>query len=223
VPDEGFVVSCAPPFLTARFSGPRRTLSWSLTHPGFASAREVVWLEVRNADLAGGVDPVALLRSGLAEIGLPEALGFMTSRDIRNYHLRRRVADDVTGDCLTTVGLSNGERVGARRRARLHFGTINTLVHVSHRLTDGALVEAVAIAAQARTAAILEAKPRCVEPGITGTGTDCIVVCCPETGEAEPWSGLHTAVGEAIGGAVYEATREGVEVWDRETCGGYVA
>jgi len=37
-----FVVHCAPPFLTARFAGPQRALSWSLLHPGFATIREVV-------------------------------------------------------------------------------------------------------------------------------------------------------------------------------------
>jgi adenosylcobinamide amidohydrolase len=112
--------------------------------------------------------------------------------------------------------LSNGERIGARRPVRAFAGTINTLVHVSSPLTDGAFIEAISIASEARTAAILESRPPQDRLAITGTGTDCIVVAAPSDGEPAPWAGLHTAVGEAIGAAVYRATREGAEEWDAE-------
>jgi hypothetical protein len=54
-----FVVECKPPFLIARLSSPHRTLGWSLLHPGFSIVRDVVWVEVRNRDLAP-----ALIRLG---------------------------------------------------------------------------------------------------------------------------------------------------------------
>ena len=38
-------------------------------------------------------------------------------------------------------------------------------------------------------------------------------------GEPAPWAGLHTAVGEAIGSAVYRATREGAEDCNAENVG----
>lgn len=210
-----FAIDCAPPFLKVRFAEPHRTLGWSLLHPGFAVASDVVWVEVRNSDLGPSTDPAAFLRARLVQAGAPDALGFMTSRDIRCHHLRRRRADAVEAACLTTVGLSNGERVGCRRMHASHAGTINTLVHVSVPLTDGAMVEAISIVAEARTAAIVESRP--VEPGtaITGTGTDCIVVAAPRRGVPVDCAGLHTAVGEAIGGAAYDATRAGAEQWDR--------
>lgn len=217
-------MECLPPLLTVRFAVPQRTLGWSLLHPGFAVVTEVVWVEVRNSDLGPSVDPQAFLRGRLAEAQHPQALAFMTSRDIRRHHLRRTRVEAVEAACLTTVGLSNAERVGARRSAVPHAGTINTLVHVGVPLTDGALVEAVSVVAQARTAAILEAhipQAGSVAGGgaVTGTGTDCIVVASPCAGEAvgsEPLAcaGLHTAVGEAIGAAVYDATRAGAEQWD---------
>ncbi len=39
-----------------------------------------------------------------------------------------------------------------------------------------------------------------------------------ESGDANALAflGLHTAVGESIGGAVYDATRKGAERWDRD-------
>jgi hypothetical protein len=47
-------------------------------------------------------------------------------------------------------------------------------------------------------------------------GTDCIVVASPCGDEAQGCAGLHTAVGEAIGGAVYDATRDGAQQWDED-------
>ena len=215
-PAPPFAVECAPPFLVARFSAPHRTLGWSLLHPGFAVIRDVVWVEVRNRDLPPGVDPKALLQEKLTECGIPGALAFMTARDVRRWTFHQARVNGVEAACLTTVGLSNAERVGGQRTNRQPPGTINTLVSVSRALTDGAFVEAVSIAAEARTAAILESRPPSGEPPVTGTGTDCIVVAAPCEGEAASWAGLHTAVGEGLGAAVYRATRAGAEQWDAE-------
>ncbi|WP_421996069.1 adenosylcobinamide amidohydrolase [Reyranella sp.] len=215
-PEPPFAVHCAPPFLAVRFAEPQRTLGWSLLHPGFATITDIVWVEVRNADLGPSVDPQAFLRMRLRAAGRPEALGLMTSRDIRRHHLQSRRVDGIAAACLTTVGLANGERVGSRRSPGPHAGTINTLLHVATPLDDGALVEALSIAAQARTAALVDSCRGERATAITGTGTDCIVVAAPCHGPALACAGLHTAVGEAIGAAVYEATRHGAEEWDRE-------
>ncbi|MEO1272728.1 MAG: adenosylcobinamide amidohydrolase, partial [Myxococcota bacterium] len=48
----------------------------------------------------------------------------------------------------------------------------------------------------------------------TGTGTDCIVLAAPP-GHAV-YAGLHTAVGEAVGRAVYDAVAAGVRGWMAE-------
>lgn len=213
-PASPFTIHCAPPFLTARFSCPQRTLGWSLLRPGFANVSDVVWLEAHDSDLRPDVDPIVFLRNKLAEAGLPDALAFMTARDIRRHHFSRKFVEDIEAACLSTVGLSNGERIGSRRPFCTRVGTINILVHVSCALTDGALVEAISIAAQARTAAIMETRRPHDGPPITGTGTDCIVVAAPLSGEPVACAGLHTAIGEAIGAAVYEATRDGAETWD---------
>ena len=215
--DAPFAVDCVPPFLTARFAVPQRTLGWSLLHPGFAEVTDVVWIEVRNSDLGIAIDPHAFLKARLAEAGLPHALAFMTSRDIRRHQFCQRQVDGIAAACLTTVGLSNGERVGSRKApGPPHVGTINTLLHVSVPLSDGAMVEALSIVAQARTTAILDSWRAERGTAITGTGTDCIVVASPCQGEPLAFAGLHTAVGEAIGGAVYDATRTGAEQWDRD-------
>ncbi|WP_442755231.1 adenosylcobinamide amidohydrolase [Methylocystis sp. JAN1] len=206
-----------PPFLIVRFEKPQRTLGWSITKPGFASATEVVWLEVRDDDLAVHVDPVEFVTAKLSSRGLAGAAAFLTSREIRRHHLAQSRIGVVTVTCLTTVGLSNGEKVGKRHRRRTSaMGTVNTLVHVSRPLSDGAFVETVSIATQARTAAIVETNDLRDGPAISGTGTDCVLVAAPEGDAPETCAGLHTDLGEAIGAAVYDATYAGAAEWSAE-------
>lgn len=203
-----------PPLLLARFAEPHDLLSWSITRPGLQIATEVVWLELRNSNLPLDTDADAVIREKLAAAGYTDAVAFVTSRDIARHHYHEAHVEAVSAGCLTTVGLSNGERVGQRTRVKpARVGTINTLLHVSRPLTQGALVEALAIVASARTAAVLDSGVRRDGVAITGTGTDCIAVAAPHRDAPERFAGLHTALGEAIGAAVYAATRDGIATW----------
>lgn len=212
-----FALSLTPPRLVATFPRAQTMLSWSLNRPGLQQAHRVAWLEVRNKDLPETVDPMAYIDRLMAEAGLSDAITLVTSRSIARHHLAQETVEGWTATCLATVGLSNGERVGTRCTGAVpQPGTVNTLVHVSEPLSEAALVETVSIVTQARTAAILEAGV-CREGRIvTGTGTDCIVVAAPATGEGARFAGLHTAVGEAVGRAVYRAIAEGVAVWQQD-------
>jgi len=163
------------------------------------------------------IDPVDFVRARLSPRGLADAAVFMTSREIARHHISQSLVGHVRVACLTTVGLTNAERVGQRRcRHDSAAGTINTLVHVSRPLSPGAFVESISIATQARTAAIMETNELRDGPRITGTGTDCILVAAPDGDAAEACAGLHTDLGEAIGAAVYDATYAGAAEWSAE-------
>lgn len=196
-------------------------LSWSLNRPGFARGREVAWLEVGNAELRDEADPVSWFHRRLAERGLAEAVGLMTARNVARYERVFACADDVGVDCVVTLGLNNGERVGRRIGAHLHplnAGTINILCAVSRPLTEAALLEASSLATQARTVALVQLGYR--RPGqrdaVTGTGTDCIVVAAPAGPMPEAFAGMHTAIGEAVGDAVHRATSAAARAWCAE-------
>ncbi len=219
-----FTLCCRPPFLVATFERPQLLLSWSLTRPGFQSARRVAWLEVRNADLPPGQDPLAVIAGMLEEAGLGDAVALVTSRAIARHHVAEATVEGYRAVCVATVGLSNGERVGERSRVPVPLpGTINLLVHVSHALTEAAMIETVSVVTQARTLAVIEAGVERGGVAVTGTGTDCIVVAAPAEGEAQAFAGLHTATGEAVGRAVYHAMREGIAVWKRDFFGDELA
>ncbi len=212
-----FEIECRRPILALRFPEPQRMLSWSISRPGFATAPSVAWFEVRDADLPIDCDPVQILTDRLARENLGESVGLMTACDVRAHRVYRETVEGVTATVVTTVGLGNGEFVGRRRFAPRpdgspHPGTINTFVHVSVPLCDEALVETIAIAAQARTVAVLETTLRRGGEVVTGTGSDCIVVAAPPGGTVR-YAGLHTAVGEAVGSAVMQVTRGAVSRW----------
>ncbi len=213
-----FVHSHRAPWLVAEFETQQRMLSWSITHPGFCLNDRVAWLEVRNADLNPNIDARLFMTDQLKKGGLDGALGLITSRHIQHHHYCERTKGFAQAQCLTTLGLSNGAHVGFPDEGLPlpKVGTINSLCALNISLSDGALIEASSIATQARTAALMdygrEKQPE--RSAITGTGTDCIVMSCPNANRGHTtFAGLHTHVGKAIGEAVYTATWEAAAVW----------
>ena len=217
-PRAPFSTSCSPPFLVASFEEPLNMLSWSLTRPGFVTAQSVVWLEVRDDDLPLGVDPVDFLRRRASEAGHGDAVHLMTSRTVKHHHVGRSTVGGITSSCLATAGLSNASRIGVVPDEISRVGTINLLAHVGVPLSEAARIEALSIAAQARTAAVMDLG--LVRNGhvVTGTGTDCIVVGSPCGEPVLPFAGLHTEVGMSLGRAVYQAVTEGGVEWMAEFC-----
>jgi len=213
-----FTIHCSAPVLAVEFSDRQNILSWSLTRPGFVSAHSVAWLEVHNDDLTLDVDAGLLLQERLAEAGYGDAVQMMTSRSVQKHHIATRRSGEAHAACLATVGLSNAGRVGELSQLKMPAGTINLLVHIDKPLSVAAHIEAMSIAAEARTVAIIELGLDVDGKAITGTGTDCIAVSAPhgEAGEAALYAGLHTDIGAALGGAVYDAVSEGGWLWMNE-------
>lgn len=205
-------VTLARPWLEWRLPAPLRVLNWSITRPGFVTTDRILWREVRNADLPEDMDVPAWLRGELAARGTPDAVTLLTSRDLDAYEAAEATVEDVTARCVATVGLSNAERIGARLdRSGKDWGTINVAVTLSAPLSIAAQIETLAIAAQARTTAVIDTGHRLPNGIATGTGTDCIAVAAPN-GDT-PYAGMHTAIGEAVGRAVYDAVLAGGRVW----------
>lgn len=206
--------------LVVRLDAPHAVLSWAIVNGGRRSATEVAWHEVRDDELRPPVDPARLLRQRLTEAGVPRAVGLLTSRALDRHVVAERAASGVAARCVATVGLGNALRAGDPPGAAARIGTINLLCQVSTPLSEEALVEALSIAAEARTLAVLEARVASRRSGLaaTGTGTDCIVIAAPERGGGATlgYAGKHTALGHVVGAAVYEAVARGAAEWIAE-------
>ena len=211
-------VTLTRPFLIADLGAPHRVLSFAPWRPGFQTADRIVWREVRNADLTPDFDAESWYAAELAREGHAGAVGLLTSRDIGRHCLRHAEVEGLRASCLATVGLGNAERIGARLgRVLVDWGTINVAVKIEAALTDAALLEAFSLATEARTAAVLSVGLQTPKGLATGTGTDCIAVAAQPGAVA--YAGKHTALGEAVGQAVFEAVRCGADDWMAENAG----
>lgn len=198
------------PWLIARLPRPLRVLSWAPHAPGYVTTDQVVWREVKNADLPLDFDVESWFAAQMDHF--PGAVGMMTSRDIGTWRMETAQVEGLTATCLCTLGLSNAEAVGARLPWHpADYGTINLLVATDAALTETAMLEAMSIAVQARTAAVMEAGLQLATGLATGTGTDCVALACPP-GDLR-YAGLHTAVGEVIGAAVRRAIAGAAQDW----------
>lgn len=203
------------PWLEFDLGDEMQVLSWAVHRPGLVRARRILWREVRNADLPRDLDVERWLADALAERGASDAVTMMTSRNLNSFTEAAARVGDTEAHAVTTVGFANAERVGQRiDRSGKDWGTINIALRLSAGLTEPALVEAMSIAVQARTAAVKDAHLKLPSGFATGTGTDCVAVASPAG--AVRYAGLHTDLGEAIGQATYGAVTEAAQAWIAE-------
>lgn len=180
------------------------------------------WLCISSAPLGGGLgerdwvlnatvpasyhrtDPDAHLAEIASSVRLSgPGVGLMTAVDVRR--VVRRADGGVTA--WVTTGIGDIPTWAAAEEAVLDHraGTINAVCVLPRRLSDAALVNAVATVAEAKAQALLEAGV----PG-TGTATDATVLLCPTTGPAEPFGGPRSPVGARLARAVHSAIRAGL-------------
>ncbi|MEM8776068.1 MAG: adenosylcobinamide amidohydrolase, partial [Pseudomonadota bacterium] len=174
------VITVERPWLEFDLGAEIQVLSWALNRPGFIHASRILWREVRNADLPVGFDVSSWLSSELRARKAEDAVALLTSRDIRQFREHTAEVGGVNAHALATVGFSNAERVGHRvDRSGQDWGAINVAVRLNTGLTQAALLEAMSIAVQARTAAVMDTVLE-INTGIaTGTGTDCVAIASP--------------------------------------------
>ena len=114
-----------------------------------------------------------------------------------------------------TVGVTNAVRAGESIHALVEkddVGTINIILVTNARLGAAALVSAVSVATESKTAVLLDKKiPTCSgNVGATGTGTDAMVIAIGD-GPRLRYSGTHTKIGELIGRVVADGVSEGLK------------
>jgi|GEM_PF-2661753 len=201
--------------------GPHVCLSHAPYRGAMRAARSVVIHETRNDELSLDVDPIALLATRMAAID-PHGVGMLTSRRVAAAMVNASQADNVRAVALVTAGLSNALRVGDTPGPLAGWGTINIACHVDVPLSTPALIEALAIAVEARTSAVIDARVRSRRSAghATGTGTDCIAILAPRHAQSRAlYAGKHTAIGHVIGDAVLRATETAIANWQAEQPG----
>ena len=200
-------------------------LSWAIIGGGYTSARRVSWREVTDSDLPLERDPAQWIVEEMSRRAIFSDVVLLTSRKIATWEHSGTSVQGGEAEVVATVGLGNGVCVGqvepelVRRtpsQART-WGTINVLCRLDSPLSLAAMIEALSIATEARTRALLNRQISLGGEPISGTGTDCIVIAAPraDTGHAH-FAGKHTALGRSIGSSVYQAVGNGADRWLRD-------
>jgi adenosylcobinamide hydrolase len=191
------------PVLVWRLAGPELAISSGALGGGIGARCWVV-----NATVPMSYHPtdvpahLAQLASGLDLTGPGTAL--VTGLDVA----RVATATDGGVTAATTVGLGDPIWAAAPTAVASRVGTINLVVRVPARLSEAALVNAVATAAEAKCQALGEL-------GIPGTGTctDATVIHCPLSGSPEWYGGPRSTWGAPLARAVHAAVLQGARDW----------
>ncbi len=183
----------------------RRAVSSSIVGGGIGS---ISWVVNMTVDAAyGRLDPADHLLEIARRLGLTErGVGLMTAVDVRTCNS----ASQDGASAWATVGVRRpvwaaGFARGAPGSVRPGPGTINLVAGVPVRLSDAALVNAVATITEAKVQALLDG-------GVhgTGTATDAVCVVCREDGLEEQFAGPRSIWGARLAQVAYDAVSAGV-------------
>lgn len=192
-----------------------RTLSWAVLGGGWQQHKGCVWVKVSDDDLRPPIEPRDFLAKKIDRVQDRRWLGLLTSAELDDYVDQVLEYGDIKVRTVLTVGLGNALHVGELPGPSGKIGTINIVTQISQSLTEGAMVEAIALQAEAKAAALLKMQiPSSRSFALaTGTGTDCHVVSSPNGKVLEKYAGKHTSIGHLIGESVYQAMTQGIRRW----------
>lgn len=158
--------------------------------------------------------PAATLLKQAQRLKLPGlSVAMMTAASMKSMRWAQRTQGSLGFTAVVTTGLANSRRAGDVADEEASPGTINLLLLSHQRLSPGAMVEAIAMATEAKAAALQNANILSAKSGLvaTGTGTDCTAVaCCPSPEELE-YVGKHTRAGELLAKACVAAIEQSLE------------
>ncbi|TCP56127.1 adenosylcobinamide amidohydrolase [Tamaricihabitans halophyticus] len=206
----------------------RQELHWIEGYPLALWRAARPWLAISSAVYGGGIgqrdwvlnatvrrgydrgDPQRHIGELAEQLGLRgHGTGLLTAVDVRE--VVSTVRDGVLASVTTGVGYpvwaAETDPASLAESRPPAAGTINAVCWSPVRLTEGALVNAVATVAEAKAQALAAA-------GISGTGTctDATVLLCPVDGPAEPYGGPRSLVGASLARAVHDSILTGLGV-----------
>ena len=190
------------PVLVWRAPRPLRMVA-SAPHGGGLGVRR--WIVNAQVPVSyGRRDPDHHLTRLGVSLGLRgSGVGMLTAADVRAVSCTVDTGVEVSA----TVGLGHPTWAAAPDAVRpvSLVGTVNLVVVLPERLSDAALVNAVATATEAKAQALWES-------GIhgTGTATDAVCIACPDEGPAAAFGGPRSVWGARLARAVHGAVLGGL-------------
>lgn len=203
------------------FSHPHQVLSSAVLNGGMVQADHILNLQVPNYCATLTPPELTLSKYCEDETWKGTTVGMMTAASMDSFSMAKESVQNIDIVVLVTAGLSNPRCVGDRAEHRImaaqseEVGTINIVVMTSAVLTDAAMVEALLIVTEAKSAALQEAgiKSAVSNKIATGTGTDSVAVVSGHGAETVCYCGKHVLFGEVLGRMVMNTVASSIE-WE---------
>lgn len=200
-------------WLVVSFDESHETRSWAIYGGPRNITQKIVWYQVQKGELNLSVDAKEFAKNLFVQNDFENAVGLLTGAAVARYADIEKTSGDLIVRTISTVGMQNALRVGDSACRLQPIGTVNLLCVISASLAEEAFLEAMSIAVEARTVAVLESGVLSLESKLpaTGTGTDCVVIAAPLKSIQPPiqYAGKHTRLGSLIGKSVLEAVNQG--------------
>ena len=198
---------------------PHQVVSSAVLNGGMVRANHILNMKVPKDSPCPELPELALSRYCADSGWSGNAVGMMTAASMDSFRMTKKSEQGIEIVALVTSGLSNPRRAGDHAEHRQMFshyneiGTINIIVITSAHLTGSALIEALLITTEAKSAALQEAgikSPVSNKPA-TGTGTDSVaVVSGPGPGDVR-YCGKHVLFGELLGSSVIDTVSSSIQ------------
>ena len=219
------IVQQDPQHILIRFRRPRQVLSSSILNGGLVEAHQILNLKVpqnfhgRRSDFE---PPAQTLQTYADVLDLKgHTVGMMTAASMQSFRMKQSTCEDIAVSAVVTSGLANAKRIGEPAEWRYvdenlpKPGTINVITVIDAALTPAAMVEAVMMATEAKSACLQALGiqgPRSGQPA-TGTGTDAVAVAGNPAGRRVIYCGKHVLLGEILGRVVMGALQSSLSGW----------
>ena len=162
--------------------------------------REVDFLfnhTVRDFDFE---NPVDYLKQVAEKYEMKDFFGLLTSVPMDKLAIER--FEDVT--VFVTAGVKNpNEKIEAK------IGTINIIVVLDGKISDGGMVNAVITATEAKAKSLIEQGFN-----FTGTTTDAVIIATTNVGKYYEYAGPISTLGKKIWISVGKAVKKSLSKWD---------
>ncbi|PMC35959.1 hypothetical protein CJ195_17035 [Bacillus sp. UMB0899] len=162
-------------------------------------------------------EPAKDVQTWMTQFNIPyeQALGMMTAVILEDAVIIEEKIGGIPILAIVTAGVGNAVDITKQlnSEATQTIGTINTMLFIDAHFTDGALVNGLLSATEAKVKAIadLNIKDPQTKSMATGTSTDALVLGLTQKGEKTAYACSGTVVGRAIGQVIYRATHEALK------------
>ena len=210
--EKAYHITQSEEYIHIRFDQPLRTISNGVVGDGIQWFKHFCNFHVaKNYNCS---EPVKDVQTWMTQYSIPheQSVGMMTAVRLEDAVVIEQEMDGIKMLAVVTAGTGNAVDITNPSSSGVMktIGTINTMLFIDSHFTDGALVNGLMSATEAKVKALQDFN--IVDPHsnttATGTSTDALVIGLTQQGRKTPYAGSGTAVGKGIGQIVYRATQE---------------